>query len=172
MKKLNSLQKKTAPLLGVCVLLIGIVAFQAQLQMIAGATQEEAFTAITEAFEVVEQASKAGLEVEPFVAKLNDALEEYTRGNYDKAITMAQEVKEDVSQLLSKFRWDKLYPYLIALLNLTVILVVIFGWGRKIWGWFVKQREEEYLDLEIVYEEEKKDEQEEQQNKRKERKNR
>ena len=120
---------------------------------VAGTTEEDAYKAITDAFEVIERASKSGLDVSQYVEQLNAALENFENGNYEEAFTIAEDVKKETNQKLNSFRWDKASPYFIATLNLAVILVVVFVWGRKIWGWFKKQREEEYLELEIVYEE-------------------
>lgn len=127
------------------------------------ATQTEAFESITTAFEKIEQASREGIDVQTFIDDLNTALSKYHEGDFDGAYDLAESILVDVTETLNNARWGKVFPYVIIPINIVLIAGIIVFFGRNILGWFRRKRDEEYLDLEIVYqtdalEEEKKDE--------------
>ena len=120
--------------------------------LVQGATQEEAFESITKAFEKVEQASRESIDVSDYIASLNQALNMYHTGNYDGAYALAESVLEEVTENINNVRWGKVFPYVIIPINLVLIAGIIVFFGKNILGWFRRKKDEEYLDLEIVYE--------------------
>lgn len=119
---------------------------------VSAATKEEAFNSIISAFEKIEQASIDGIDVQSYIDDLNDALEKYHAGLYDEAYTIAETVTEEVTDIISKVQWDKVSAYVIVPINIVLVAAIVVFFGRNILGWFRRRRDEEYLDLEIVYE--------------------
>ncbi|MHA1156747.1 MAG: hypothetical protein ACTSQK_11625 [Candidatus Heimdallarchaeota archaeon] len=119
---------------------------------VTAATEEEAFDSIISAFDKIEQASVEGIAVQSYVDELNVALVKYHDGLYDEAFTIAEAVKEEITEVINSARWGKIFPYVIIPVNVVLIAAIAVFFGRNILGWFRNRRDEEYLDLEIVYE--------------------
>ena len=151
---LTSKSKRIA--FSVILMTILLLTFQFKISrnelLVQGATQEEAFESIIKAYEKVEQASRESIDVSDYITSLNQALEKYHVGDYDGAYTLAELVLEEVTETLSNVRWGKVFPYVIIPINLVLIAGIIVFFGRNILGWFRRKRDEEYLDLEIMYE--------------------
>jgi len=117
-------------------------------------TEEEAFSALTEAFEKIKEASNEGIDVNDFVQRLNYALRDYELGFFDDSYNESIAILEEVSEILANIRWGKIFPYIIIPINIVLIAAIIVFFGRNIWGWFKKKADQEFLDLEIIYEDE------------------
>ena len=116
-------------------------------------TEQEAYDAIIEAFVIIEQASKEGIDVNDFVDRLNSALNHYENNDYDEAYSEASQIAEELQEILTRARWNLIAPYVLLPINLVLIAAIVVFFGRNIRGWFRKKRDEEFLDLEFVYEE-------------------
>ncbi|MGC9781079.1 MAG: hypothetical protein HZR80_17680 [Candidatus Heimdallarchaeota archaeon] len=126
--------------------------YELNLSKVSAATQTEAFEAITTAFELIEQASEQGINVTNQATKLNSAISDYNSGNYNNAYNVAQEIIVDVEELIDNYRTGRLFPYILIPFNLALVASLIIFFGRNVKNWYQKRRDEEYLDLEIVYE--------------------
>ena len=122
------------------------------ISQVTAATEEEAFDSIISAFEKIEQATLEGITVQSYIDDLNIALEKYHNGLFDEAYSIAETVKEEVTEIINSARWGKIFPYVIVPVNIVLIAAIVVFFGRNILGWFRRRRDEEYLDLEIVYE--------------------
>jgi hypothetical protein len=111
----------------------------------------EAFSAITAAFEEIEKASEKNIEVDDLVAELNIAINYYENGNYQSAYDKANNVKEEAETMIQNYRKGTIIPYFIIPLNLVLITAFVYFFGKDIINWYKNQRKEEFLDLEIVY---------------------
>ncbi len=119
---------------------------------VTAATKDETFDLIVSAFEKIEQATLEGIDVQSYIDNLNIALEKYRVGLYNQAYTIAETIRDEVTEIINNARWGKIFPYVIIPINIIVIAAIIVFFGRNILGWFKRKRDEEYLDLEIVYE--------------------
>lgn len=111
----------------------------------------EAFSAITAAFEEIEKASEKNIEVDDLVAELNIAINYYQNGDYQSAYEKANNVKEEAETMIQNYRKGTVIPYFIIPLNLVLIAAFVYFFGKDIINWYKNQRKEEFLDLEIVY---------------------
>lgn len=126
-----------------------------QINSAQGATQQEAYDQIILAYEKVQQISREGVDVEDLTADLNIALNLYHQENYDDAFAIASEVLDAAEELLANLRWGEIFPYVLIPINIVIVAAVIVFFGRNLLGWFRKKRDEEFMELEIVYEEPK-----------------
>lgn len=115
-------------------------------------SQSDAYFAITEAFEKVQEASREAIDVSDYVTRLNLALEAFNEGDYDSAYNIAVTVLEEVTQNLNNIRWGKIFPYIIIPVNVVLIAAIIVFFGRNVMGWFRNLNDELFMDFEIVYE--------------------
>lgn len=122
------------------------------ITQVNAATEEEAFDSIINAFQKIEQATLEGIAVQSYVDDLNVALAKYHAGLFDEAYTIAETIIDEVTEIISSARWGKIFPYIIIPVNIVLIAAIVVFFGRNILGWFRRRRDEEYLDLEIVYE--------------------
>ena len=125
----------------------------------SGATQQEAWNEIITAFDKVQQASNEGIDVTGLTSQLNDAIEDYELGNYDTAYDAAYNVLLEAEDLIANNLWSKIFPYVLIPINVVLIASIIVFFGRHVVRWYRIRRDEEFMDLEIVYEtpEEKKE---------------
>jgi len=125
----------------------------------SGATQQEAWDEIIAAFDKVQQASTEGIDVISLTNQLNDAIEAYELNNYDSAYDTAHNVLLEAEDLITNNRWSRIFPYVLIPINVVLIAAVVVFFGRHVVRWFRIRRDEEFMDLEIVYEtsEEKKE---------------
>ncbi len=148
-------QKNQSKLI-VSLLIISIVVpiffYDSNISKVSAATKTEAFESITTAFELIEQASEQGINVTNQASKLNGAISNYNSGNYNNAYSIAQEIIVDVEELIDNYRTGRLFPYILIPFNLALVASLIVFFGRNVKNWYQKRRDEEYLDLEIVYE--------------------
>ena len=154
----NKLQSKNRKLKLIAILIMGllIIAIHSSLHIrtVKGVSETEAFFAISEAFEKVQEASRESVDVTDYIVRLNTALQHYNEGDYDTAYNLAVTVLEEVTENLSNIRWGKIFPYIIIPVNVVLVAAIVVFFGRNILGWFRKINNEIYLDLEIVYKEE------------------
>lgn len=140
------------------IIIIGLILIfllpSTSLKPVKCVTEEEAFSALTEAFEKVKEASTEGVDVSDFVQRLNYALRDYELGFFDDSYTTSITILEEVTEILANIRWGKIFPYIIIPINLVLIAAIIVFFGRNVWGWFKKKADQEFLDLEIIYEDE------------------
>lgn len=113
--------------------------------------QSDAYDAITEAFEKIELATSRGIDVNTQINLLNDALDDYNDGLYTEAYNKAQTVIDQTDELLATVTGGQLFPYILIPVNAVLIVIVIVFFGRNIVDWFKGRRDEEFLDMEIVY---------------------
>ncbi|NHJ06127.1 MAG: hypothetical protein EAX90_14970 [Candidatus Heimdallarchaeota archaeon] len=140
------------------ILIIGLILIfllpSTSLKPVKCVTKEEAFTALTEAFEKIKEASIEGVDVSDFVLRINYALKDYNLGFFDDSYNESIAILEEVSEILANIRWGKIFPYIIIPINIVLVAAIIVFFGRNIWGWFKKKADQEFLDLEIIYEDE------------------
>ena len=120
---------------------------------VSAADQTEAFDAITEAFEKIELATSRGIDVKTQINLLNDALNDYNNGQYTDAYNKAKNVTTQTEELLATITGGQLFPYILIPVNAILIVIVIVFFGRNVVDWFKGRRDEEFLDMEIIYEE-------------------
>ena len=125
----------------------------------SGATQQEAWDEIITAFDKVQQASAEGIDVTSLTNQLNDAIEAYELSNYDSAYDTAHNVLLEAEDLITNNRWGRIFPYVLIPINVVLIAAIVVFFGRHVVRWYRIRRDEEFMDLEIVYEtsEEKKE---------------
>jgi len=125
----------------------------------SGATQQEAWDEIIAAFDKVQQASTEGIDVSSLTNQLNDAIEAYELSNYVSAYDTAHNVLLEAEDLIANNRWSVIFPYVLIPVNIVLIAAVVVFFGRYAVRWYRIRRDEEFMDLEIIYEtsEEKKE---------------
>ncbi|MEA2070517.1 MAG: hypothetical protein U9O98_04425 [Asgard group archaeon] len=121
---------------------------------VSGVNAEEAFEEIGRAYEKIQRASLEGLNVESLIADLNIAITLYENEEYDEAFAKAAIVYEEASDLVSEAQLKKVFPYIIIPVNIVLIAAIFLFFGRNVWNWYKNRRDKEFLELEIVYEEE------------------
>ncbi|NHJ84292.1 MAG: hypothetical protein FK734_02445 [Asgard group archaeon] len=149
----KSTVKKTLLLSIVLLIIFLSIQFNSQthILMVKATTEQEAFTAITNAFEDIQQASEEGMDVQVFVNRLNGALDDYYSENYEDAYDEAMAIIEDVNNELQIYERNQLFNYVLIPVNSFIVIAMILVFGLNILKWYKKQSKEEYLDLEIVY---------------------
>lgn len=125
----------------------------------SGATQQEAWDEIIAAFDKVQQASNEGIDVTSLTSQLNDAIEAFELNDFVSAYDTAHEVLLEAEDLIATNRWSKIFPYVLIPVNVVLIAAIIVFFGRHVFRWYRIRRDEEFMDLEIVYDitEEKKE---------------
>lgn len=118
----------------------------------SGATQQEAWDEIIATFDKIQQASNEGIDVTSLTSQLNDAIEAYEQGNYDTAFDTAHDVLLEAEDLIANNRWSKIFPYVLIPINVVLIAAIIVFFGRHVVHWYRIRRDEDFMDLEIVYE--------------------
>jgi len=118
----------------------------------SGATQQEAWDEIIAAFDKVQQASNEGIDVTSLTNQLNDAIEDYELSNFNSAYDAAHNVLLEAEDLIATNRWSRIFPYVLIPINVVLIAAVVVFFGRHVVRWFRIRRDEEFMDLEIVYE--------------------
>ncbi|MHA1186212.1 MAG: hypothetical protein ACTSXA_13835 [Candidatus Heimdallarchaeota archaeon] len=115
--------------------------------------KSDAFDAIVEAYGKIEQATSKGLDVKTQINLLNDALDDYNNGQYTDALNKAQEVIDQTDELLETITVGQLFPYILIPVNAVLIIAIFVFFRRNIVNWFKGRRDDEFLDMEIIYEE-------------------
>ncbi|MBN1328053.1 MAG: hypothetical protein JXA54_01155 [Candidatus Heimdallarchaeota archaeon] len=119
------------------------------------ASEEDAYSTITTAYETIEQASQEGLDVTSYIARLNDALNDYFLEEYTSAYNKALLIIEDVNNNLQIYKRNRAFTYIIIPFNLLIVAALIAILGMKMIKWHNLQSDEEFLDMQIVYPDEK-----------------
>ncbi|MHA1307700.1 MAG: hypothetical protein ACTSSB_03100 [Candidatus Heimdallarchaeota archaeon] len=149
--------KKQSLTISIIVVLIAtfIISSNSNLMPVSvlAATKSEAFSSITEAYEKIELATSRGIDVKAQINLLNEALNEYNNGHYTDAFNKAEEVISQTDALLETITGGQLFPYILIPVNAVLIVAVIIFFGRNIVDWFKGRRDEEFLDMAIIYEE-------------------
>jgi len=150
--KVNKVKSITMTIIAILVVTF-IVNFNSNLIPITVSADDktDAFDAITLAYEKIELASSRGLNVATQISLLNDALNDYNQGRYIDAFNKAHEVIDQTDELLDNLTNGRLFPYILIPVNAILIVVVIVFFGRNILDWFKGRRDEEFLDMEINY---------------------
>ncbi|MBD3189728.1 MAG: hypothetical protein GF308_03750 [Candidatus Heimdallarchaeota archaeon] len=117
------------------------------------ATQTEAFEEIVAAFNKIKEATNLGLGVKSLTKDLNVAIDYYDREKYDQAYNKALEVQQEASELISRFRVNNILPFILIPINVILVAGLIVFFGRDVYNWYKQRRNEEFKDLEIVYDE-------------------
>jgi hypothetical protein len=116
-------------------------------------TKTEAWEAITTAAEKAELASSYNIDVSMQVQKINEAINDYHAGNYTGAYEKANLARAQIEDLIKSYRWGRVFPYILIPINIVLVAAIVVFFGKNIVKWFKKEQREEFLNLEIVYEE-------------------
>ncbi len=128
------------------------IASYSTIYFVSAATQQEAWDEIIAAFDKVQQASTEGIDVTSLSNQLSDAVKAYDLGSYNTAYDIAHNVLLEAEDLIANNRWSKIFPYVLIPINIVLIAAVIVFFGRYVVRWYRIHRDEEFMDLEIVYE--------------------
>lgn len=116
-------------------------------------TQTEAFEEIVAAYNKIKEATNLGLRVKSLTKALNTAIDYYDQEKYDQAYNKASEVRQEAVELIAQFRVNNILPYILIPINVVLIAGLIVFFGRDVYNWYKERRNEEFKDLEIVYDE-------------------
>jgi len=114
---------------------------------ISGATKNEAYEAIIQAFIKIEEASKESINVTTYVSKINSAIQDYNDGFYTEAYDKASEIIDELIELIASYKTGKLFPYILIPINIVCIAAIVVSLVRNIKNRSIKEQDTESNDL-------------------------